>query len=191
MRLRFRLPPIWWLFPIPDRPVQFYPTPRDDTVLQQLEGVPFVVFAVAAGLPDRDVPPETTERLLRDVLERGYRPVFTGRSYERFGRREYQPAAPALNLIDELSVPGVARLLELSCGIVTCHSALSMLAWCVRKPQLLLYPPSVREGHIARRDQWAFGIDFPECRHCVFDDLRLQALTEEFLEIIAQSGVSG
>lgn len=181
MRVRHRLPTKIWRYPIANRPVRFYPFPGDDAVLRELDGRRFVAFAVSAGLPDRDIPTGIVDDLAKRAHARGYRPVFVGRGYDRHGRREYRPdAAQGLDLVDRLSVPGVARALQGAAGLVSCHSALSMLAWLTRKPQLLLYPQSVRERHIQRRDQWAFGVDFPECRHGLVDGPRVAELAEAF-----------
>ena len=53
---------------------------------------------------------------------------------------------------------------------MTCHSALNLLGWHLRKPQLLLYPRSAWERHIRVPDQWAFGIGYPETVHAAFED---------------------
>jgi SAM-dependent methyltransferase len=163
----------------------FYPSPSDLAELRQLETRHFVVFSVSAGLSERNVPGELVEELAARVRAQGLLPVFVGRSYERFDRREYEPGAGvALNLIDRLSVPGVARAVGAAAGVVCCHSSVNILAWLLRKPQLLLYPASAYSRHIAPRDQWAFGVDFPECRHAQFDDAEMPRLAGEFLSLI-------
>ncbi len=85
-----------------------------------------------------------------------------------------------MSLVDALSVPGLAALLESAVGVVACHSAVSMLSWLMRKPQLLLYPQSVYERHVVPGDQWTFGISFSECRHARFDDPHIEALAADF-----------
>jgi hypothetical protein len=62
--------------------------------------------------------------------------------------------------------------------------AINMLAWVLRKPQLLLYPQSVYEWHIAPRVRWTFGIDFEECRHARFDSRDLLSNAEKFFRDI-------
>jgi len=95
-------------------------------------------------------------------------------------------------LIDRLSVPGVAHLLARAAALVCCHSALNILGWLLRKPQLLLYPETVRARHIAARDQWAFGVDFPECRHATFDDPGIGAIADElFGDIVRDRPLAG
>jgi len=130
-------------------------------------------LALAAGLPERSVP----EALAREIVRRlapGFRLVITGRSYDRHGRSELrkwpQAEGDIVDVVDRLSVPGTCALVQASAGLVTCHSALNLLAWNLRKPQLLLYPRSAWERHIRVPDQWAFGIGYPETVHAAFED---------------------
>jgi hypothetical protein len=188
MRLEHGLPYRRSSYPVAATPVVFHPSPEDLAVLGELGSERCVVFAASAGLPDRDLPVEIVERLAALSGAAGLLPVFTGRNYERHGRREYRPPqGVGCDLVDRLSVPGVARLLEQAVGLVSCHSALNLLGWLMRKPQLLLYPPSVEERHIARRDQWAFGIDFPECRHATIGDPRIEALADSFFADLSRT----
>jgi len=100
--------------------------------------------------------------------------VITGRSYDRHGRSELrkwpQAEGDIIDVVDRLSVPGTCALVQASAGLVTCHSALNLLGWHLRKPQLLLYPRSAWERHIRVPDQWAFGIGYPETVHAAFED---------------------
>jgi hypothetical protein len=163
------------------RPV-FHAPPADRELLSQLEGRPYVLFSASAGLPDRDIPAPLLRELVALVRAEGLLPVFVGRNYERFGRRERRPVGPAVvDLIDRLTVPGVAAALDGALGAVCCHSAVNMLAWLLRKPQLLLYPRSVHARHIAAKDQWAFGIEFPECCHALFEDPAVPTRAREFV----------
>ena len=111
---------------------------------------------------------EHPRALAREIMRRlapGFRLVITGRSYDRHGRSELrkwpQAEGEIIDVVDRLSVPGTCALVQAS-GLVTCHSALNLLAWHLRKPQLLLYPRSAWERHIRVPDQWAFGIGYPE-----------------------------
>jgi hypothetical protein len=191
MRAKHRLPNRS-IFPITGRPVRFYPTEADRAALPDLQPQRVIVFAPGAGLADRNLSPQLVSNLAAVARESGFLPVFVGRSYERHGRAEYYPVAgEGVSLVDVLSVPGVAALVESADGIVACHSAISMLGWCMRKPQLLLYPQSVYERHIAARDQWTFGIDFPECRHARFDDSHLVALAYKFFSDVKGARMDG
>jgi Methyltransferase domain len=181
-------------YPVLDARVTFYPSTADLAVLDKLVTTNYVVFSVSAGLSDRNIPAETVEALATAAQSRDLLPVFVGRNYDRHGRREYVPAQEAgLNLIDQLSVPGVARLVERAAGLVCCHSAANILGWLMRKPQLLLYPEAVYHRHIAQRDQWSFGTDFPECYHASFNDLRVATMVDEFFSQLSpcSSSVAG
>jgi hypothetical protein len=75
-----------------------------------------------------------------------------------------------VELVDRLTVPGTARLVQQAAGVVCCHSSISMLAWMERKPVLLLYPESTYETFIQPRTLWALGVDYPETVHGRFDE---------------------
>lgn len=155
--------------------LMFYPPAEDIARLIEVERqagtVGYAVLAAAAGLPDRNLPPEIVQRAVDYLVSAGYLVVATGRSFERHGRSEVPvPEHPrVLNLIDKLTVPGTALLVRNCAGLVTCHSALNLLGWLEDKPQLLAYPTSVYERHFRRRDQWSFGADREETVHCTFD----------------------
>jgi hypothetical protein len=184
MRRRHGLPQGARGFPIAGAP-KFYPSRGDRQWLNRLDGTAYVVFSVSAGLPERDIPAELVERLVEVAIAHSLLPVIVGRNYSRFDRGEqHVQHRGVLNLIDRLTVPGVAEAVRRSLGVVCCHSAINMLAWLLRKPQLLLYPQFVYERHIAHRDQWAFGIDFEECRHGCFGSGDLLPTAERFFKDI-------
>lgn len=166
-------------------PVQFYPTENDKEVLARLNGRPYVVLAPAAGESSRNIPEPLLDLIVRRLLKvPGLRLVVTGRSYQRFDRREvavnyHDPRV--INLVDQLTVPGTAVLLQGALGLVTCHSALNILGWHLGIPQLLLYPDAVKERHFRRKDEWSFGADNGKTWHCTFQEFRPQLL-EEFVE---------
>jgi len=180
MRPKHGLPRPPWYRPRKWAP-KFYPAETD---LPNLCGIPFqkvVVFSISAGLSERSVPAKIVGRLSSLATSLGFLPVFVGREYERQGRKETRIDLPGtLDLVNMLTVPGVAELVKKSCGVVCCHSSINILAWHLRVPQLLLYPPSVLERHISKRDQWAFGIDYPECVHGLFEDEDLESKANRF-----------
>ena len=164
-------------------PISFHPSADDERVLARLDLSRAVVFAVSAGLPERSLPETLVQSLAAKVGEAGWTPIFIGRTYPRHGRSEIRPSAEhGVDLIDALSVPGVAVCLERSAGLVCCHSAINILAWWMRKPQLLLYPLSVYHAHIVRKDAWGFGADFAECVHGVMNPSAAFGLADEFLD---------
>jgi glycosyltransferase involved in cell wall biosynthesis len=175
-----RLPPQ----PTPET-LEFYPSPEDQAVLTEVLGTGqkepeetnglklVIVLALAAGLPERTIPDSLAREIMRRLAP-GFRLVITGRSYDRHGRSELrkwpQAEGDIVDVVDRLSVPGTCALVQASAGLVTCHSALNLLGWHLRKPQLLLYPRSAWERHIRVPDQWAFGIGYPETVHAAFED---------------------
>jgi len=215
-RRRYKLPPEGALNRLPDAPapddVRFYPSPEDEKVLSEIfpdaqpETRRVIVLALTAGLPDRTIPLELAAPLADQLTLAGYRLVLTGRTYERHGRQEVRftaaPVPGVIDAVDRLSVPGVCALVQASAGLVTAHSALNLLAWHLRKPQVLLYPRSAWERHIRKPDQWAFGIGYPETVHGCFEDLtegRVRELGHRFLdllggthnEVAARAGATG
>lgn len=150
----------------------------------------FIVFSVSAGLSERTFSATLFTETVWRVVDAGYPAVIVGRNYDRHGRTELREtdlsfdlckSEKVIDLVDQLSVPGTAALVQASAGLVTCHSALNLLAWHLRKPQLLLYPPFVFERHFKNKDQWAFGADFPETVHGLFEDYQPEWM-EKFLK---------
>jgi len=181
-RKKFGLPAPGALNRLPPQPtpktLEFYPSPEDQPVLAEAIGDGtrrVIVLALAAGLPERTVPDALAWEIVRRLAP-GFRLVITGRSYDRHGRSELrkwpQVEGDIVDVVDRLSVPGTCALVQASAGLVTCHSALNLLAWHLRKPQLLLYPRSAWERHIQVPDQWAFGIGYPETVHAAFEDCK-------------------
>ncbi len=169
-------------------PVTYYPTAADREALRSVAAAreaartPLVVFSLSAGEPYKSIPRVLVPRLVSAVSAAGCLPVFVGRTYERNFREELKGPwlAGGLDLIDRLSVPGTAWLVQQAAGVVCCHSSINMLAWMERRPQLLLYPRSLYETFIRPRTQWAVGIDYPETVHGLFDDCG-PSLMERFL----------
>jgi ADP-heptose:LPS heptosyltransferase len=196
MRRRHYLPPYSAAKPMVLRDMTtapvFYPSLEDLEVLRSELGTDHhraVVFSPCAGLPDRDIPAPIVEKLALMTVEAGFVPVFVGRTYDRFERGErWRSGVPdgCVNLIDRLSVPGVAALAQATLGSVCCHSAVSMLGWYLRKPQLLLYPQSVVERHFTNRDQWSFGLSFQECFHECFEEATWEVQADAFLDFLTQ-----
>ncbi len=177
-RAEFELPPGGTVtVPGTPGPVEFHLHPSDEEVLRSIHldhfSDQYIVFAAGAGLADRNVPERMLHVLLDEAKARGFVPILVGRSYDRFGRHEPLKGARipgVIDLTDRLSVPGVAWLVQRCAGAVCCHSAINILAGLERRPQLLLYPESVRDTHIRNRDQWAFTVDLPETIHGCFTD---------------------
>ncbi len=165
-----------------------YPNHADAAALRDLfsphesESRPIVVFSVSAGEPHKSIPAGLVRQLVAGVAGAGCVPVFVGRTYERNFREEQRGSwiNEGIDLIDRLTVPGTARLVQLAAGVVCCHSSINMLAAMERKPQLLLYPESIFETFIRPRTIWAAGIDDADTVHGRFDDYNTR-MTERFL----------
>jgi len=85
-----------------------------------------------------DVPAHLVELAVAHLLL----PVLVGRHYPRFGRREQRVRHRGVPVCSPYPARrGGAPVL----GFVCCHTAINMLAW-------LLYPQSVYDRHISRRD---------------------------------------
>jgi len=196
-RDRHNLPRLIVPSPFTPGPIEFYMSANETEKLaefkKKLEGGPYVLFSATAGTLNRNFPRQLATELLT-LMAKHVRVVLVGRNYRRNNRRlEWRaadlidsltpPSANILDVVDAFSVPGIANLLKGSAGLVTCHSALNILGWHFRTPQLLLYPEQVRRRHFVNPDGWAFGCHFPETVHSVFENYS-DALVRQFLEKI-------
>jgi hypothetical protein len=172
MRRKHRLPkPV--REPLPDwAKFDFYNHPGDEAVIAELPDE-YVVFSVSAGMPERSIPPHIFEEIWTDnPLES----VWTGRTFDRNGRREYKPELTTdLVLIDRISLPATLNVVrDPRCkGVVCAHSSISMLAGWENKPQLLLYDEATRQRHFQANDQWSwYAWDRTNVFHATFDNWR-------------------
>jgi len=176
------MPPAGSVYRLPPQagPIVFYPSAQDLVELSRFDPRATVVVAASAGLSDRNIPHDMLEQVVDYLLATTtFTIAYTGRTFDRHGRIEQAPGSRnprVLNLIDKLSVPGTAYLVQQCKGLVTAHSALNLLGWHEHKPQLLLYPQSVVNRHSHRRadglmqwDQWMFGANRPNTQHTVFE----------------------
>lgn len=167
--------------PVFPGPIKFYPDPEEQHLVDMLKGRRgYFVMSAAAGLQERSIPDEIIDKILFYFSGCGMPMVAIGRNYERHGRkeREFGPMSELFifNMIDRLSVPGTAAIVQNSLGVICCHSSMSILSWQEQKPTLLLYPQSVKEKHINNRDQWVFGIDYPTTVHAEFSEFTTEYL---------------
>jgi hypothetical protein len=116
-----------------------YPSPGDREWLDRLDGADYVVFSVSAGFPDRDVPAHLVELAVAHLLL----PVLVATIRASVGAS----SAFAIGACPSAHRTRVAVVVRRSFGFVCCHTAINMLAW-------LLYPQSVYDRHISRRDCW-------------------------------------
>lgn len=150
----------------------FYPGANDMSVLRHLRSLDgYVVINAAAGGPDRNIPVELCERSIDLFLEAGLTVVVIGRTYGQNRTEVNLRERPnVINLIDCLSVPGTAVVLEHAAGVFCCHSAVSLLSWYLKRPVFLLYPEDVKRRDFHSIHQYTFGKDYPTTMHMEFSE---------------------
>lgn len=191
MRRKYGVPMEGDYIPLPrsTKPVVFYPSPKDNREISEV-GIEmdrqsyddYIVFSSSAGTPDRNLSGLMISECYQAI--EGYYCIATGRIFDRGdGRGEVYGDADR-TLINRLSLPGTCKLLEGASGLVTCHSALSMLAFLIHKPQLLLYPEEVRHRHFLQPDMWSFGASESICVHGTFEDFEKNGaeMVDRFLQ---------
>ena len=141
----------------------------------------YVVVAPVAGAGRRTIPNAVFQQICSVILSNGLTPILVGKSYERPGIRSlreefiYDIPKGVISLVDKLSAPGTARLIQASKAVVCCHSAVCMLNWFLyRKPNLVFYPDDyaanvseinnrpMNEIKMTVEDMYNFGRFFPE-----------------------------
>ena len=172
--------------PVRDSVIEYHPNPEDRKLLKKhVQGKRCIVLSPGAGTQDRTIPwellrEEIIPRLL-EVADR-FQLVAVGRNYDRHGRTEYDfsEVPGVLDLTDQLSVPGTAWLVARASGLLTSHSALNLLGWNERVPQLLLYPQNVLDRHCpnGKYDQWMRGANRSDTVHCLFSEYTPEHMTQ-------------
>ncbi len=148
----------------PVLPVRFYPSPTESCALARITRQKrLVVLAPNAGEPDRDIPFGVMQYILNRLLQADCIPVQVGLDYARNDRPPEQRygrifRGPFIDMVGFLSVPATLELVAKAAGVITCHSAVNMMAWHQQRRQLLLYPNHVLARHFLRPDQWSFGV---------------------------------
>lgn len=147
-----------WSSPVApvDCRVEFFPKPGEIPELPEH----YVVLAAGASVNWKAIPHEGIQMVAKVARQVGLPVVAVGRSYPDpiEGRRdEPEPPEGVINLIDKLSVPAVAVVVQKSLGAIASHSAVCMLSWLEEKPTLLLYSPDVLEKNLASGMAYQFG----------------------------------
>lgn len=170
--------------PASDDPVKFYPAPSDATLIARLEDAPYFVLAASAGGEWRVIPDSIVRLICEEAQRSEVRLVGIGRNYlEQRGGLRHEPPIPisdsTLDLIDQLTVPGSAKLVEGSLGVICSHSSICLLSWLLNKPTLLLYPEEVyRRAVLGPRDGYMFGLERPTTKHTLFSDCTREVVSE-------------
>jgi hypothetical protein len=151
--------------------LRFYPSPGDLEILERFLPVrPFLLASISASSFERNLPEEIYRTAFEICRKRGVPVVLVGRSYgaDRPHREIVLDLPGVTCLVDRLTVPGVARLVQLCSGMLTSHSAMNIVGWYEGAPQFLCYPESTRIAHFVKPNPWAFGRDFPGTDHMLF-----------------------
>lgn len=169
------------------RALSFYPSPEDGPALAEAAArAPYVVLAASAGTPDRNLPAAVGSDLAAEAGRRGLSVAAIGRNYAHrgaWGGRRVEPAPPAgpnvLDLIDRLSVPGTARLIEGAAGVVCSHSSMCLLSWHIGRPVFVAYDEyALRTLLPLGAVNYMFGISRTDCAHAFMADYRREQLAE-------------
>jgi ADP-heptose:LPS heptosyltransferase len=166
--------------------INFYESEDDRNVLSSFLNKKFIVISAAAGELHRNIPISILDDMVLKFKELNIEIVTVGKDYPRISREEIRISGTT-DLINKLSIPGTLKLIEMSIGLITCHSALNLYAWHIKKPQLLLYPEDVKNRHFLVRDQWSFGKDFDNTVHCSFDEYNMAEHLPKFINIIGNN----
>lgn len=160
-RAAFGLPPAPAWNEARQSKVRFYPSPEDLAVLGRTRDPgDYVVISSAAGVSDRDIPVDIREPAVDLMIANGLAVVLVGKNYKRGGRQEhvYKERPGLINLIDKLTVPGVAYVVAGSVGVMSCFSSILLLSWGLFKKTLLLYPKHIKDGYIGPvPNPWTWG----------------------------------
>lgn len=173
------------------RPVVYYPSPADVEILERTKAMgKYVVFALTASNVSRSIDKGSGENAARICQKLGYKVVLTGRNYQfnDHGRREQKrdeirlENPDVIDLIDRLTVPGTAKLVEGASAVFTCHSALCMLAWHLQKPTFVLYDDFAKRTYFTHKfEGYSFGAGFPKNDHARLDQYSDERFTK-FIE---------
>lgn len=124
--------------------VVFYPSPEDEAVLSALPPR-YACFAISAGHPERNLPPEISRSMADACLAVGITPVYIGRNYKLTSglcsheHREMEPGA-GINLVDKLTLPGSLACIERAAVTFSAYSSAMLMAQFRKKPVFVAYP---------------------------------------------------
>lgn len=189
--------------PVPDQtnqvpksihPPVWYPSLGDLKVLEEFAGKNFFLIEPTAGTPDRTWPQEIMNRICATLEKHSALGVVIGRDYDNEIRNS--PKTPKsnfiLNLHNALSVPGTIRLMQMSKGAITSHSAIHHITCKENHPNFVLFPKSRMTEPLYRFDicmaadiekyqSYWWGLKRPCCQHSLFEDFTESKL-EDFIE---------
>ncbi len=177
----------------PNAQVEFYPADLDKHLIEPYLGKRYVVLSASASRNWKTFPGWLVEKMARECSERGFIPIFVGRSYEPnieypegfevpVGpvRGEITPPVTATSFVDKLTVPTTAVLVQRACGVISCHSAIKLFALFAGRKLLLLYPDQMKEKVDSGQTVHKWVERHPLCVHTNYDDSDLQGKVDLF-----------
>jgi Glycosyltransferase family 9 (heptosyltransferase) len=126
---------------MPAETLKFYPSPEDSKILAELRTKKYIIMCASAGTKEKTIPAHPREVMAAAAVEAGYEVVIVGRSKYFFGERKEDvlPRPGVTNLIDRLSVPGVAEAVKTAAGVISADTSVLHMAWQEQRPVFLLY----------------------------------------------------
>jgi hypothetical protein len=183
----------------PLRGVKFFAAPADEWIAAGAKKrSPYIVFAAAASDMPRTVPDPVVQDACRRAAKRGFMVAVVGRNYKHdyydwtmnIERKEFVLTGPnVVDLVDRLTVPGVARLVEGASGVFTAHSSVCHLAWHIGRPVFLLYDEFAKNKYLPKGpgdkyEGYMFGAGRPGNDHMWFPEYTSDRF-EKFLDGLA------
>jgi len=184
------LPPLPGL---PNKAVNWY-KPTNYYYPNKLRDLKYIVLSTTGSDPAKNIPEPLVEKIVSKLIELNYYVVPVGKNYVSVDshqsnrtEHEFPKNKKIINLVDKLTVPETAQVLQTAQGCVCCHSAINILAWYLKIPQILLYNKAWDKKHGFSDpefiDQWSFGKNYDNTIHGLFDDYT-EDMLEKFIEKI-------
>jgi hypothetical protein len=171
--------------------------PLFDNEFQYALDNPYIVFNSVSGESKRDIPEELEAELIDALLERNIGVAILGKNYVRFERKErdyskWESRPQFQNFVDKLNVFQTISIVRGAIGAICSHSAISLVSWHERVPQMLLYGKwsethrfvPYKAGDISLA-QWCFGAYLPYNMTLPFWNIEVvkKGYLDEFLRI--------
>jgi len=156
---------------MPSETLEFYPSPEDVKILSELKAKPYIIMGATAGQPDKTIPVQLREFIAAGAIAAGFDVLVVGRSRYFKGERteDVKPVGGIINVVDRLSVPGVAEAVKGAAGVVSADTAVLHMAWQEHRPVFLLYNRWTDENLIPRGPVgYMQGINRPDTEHMEF-----------------------
>lgn len=152
----------------PFTPVEFYPPKKDlETLSLKVDSVAsgggkYVVFATSSAEKDKFVPEEIVKDAARRTIQAGFTIVVVGKNYIHHNYGIPRPTETwrtetrlwedpkIVDLVDQLTVPGVMKTVQGAAGIFTAHSACCMAAYHMKKPTFVLYNEHAKKTYLPK-----------------------------------------